>query len=60
MLWEERTMSFRMLRGVPLVLLEKRWLVIYRGRGMGGQLVFFNGEWQRKRIECVGWKRSAT
>jgi hypothetical protein len=53
MLWEERTMSFRMLRGVPLVLLEKRWLVIYRGRGMGGQLVFFNGEWQRKRIEYV-------
>lgn len=35
------------------MLLEKRWLVIYREGGMGGQLVFFNGEWQRKRIEYV-------
>jgi hypothetical protein len=33
MLWKERTMSFRMLRGVSLVLLEKRWLVFIGGEG---------------------------
>ena len=33
MLLEERTLSFRMLRGVSSVLLYKRWVVFIVGQG---------------------------
>jgi hypothetical protein len=41
MLLEERTLSFRMLRGVGGAVGEEMD-GIYSGRRMGGQLVFFN------------------